>query len=187
MVIPPVFKDTSLKGVWTQLPINNMDERGYTRELFNVTHLPPGFSGSSVNQILEATSSRGVIRGIHYASTSNTQSKIVRCLEGEIRDIVIDLRMDSPTFGDHEVFELNSIDVSSIFISHGFGHAYQVLSKSATVLYALQTNFNFSEEFSINPLDPDLALPWQDIPAILSPRDANAPGFRVAIGNRKLD
>lgn len=185
MVVPPKFKETSLKGVWTYLPISNLDNRGSTRELFNVTHLPAEFTGTSVDQILEATSSYGVIRGIHYASISNTQSKIVRCLEGEIRDIVIDLRIDSPTFGDYEVFEMNSKEDSTIFISHGFGHAYQVLSTNATVLYALQTDFVFSEEFTINPLDRDLALPWQDIPAILSTRDANAPGFKVAIGNRK--
>ena len=185
MAIPAIFKEASLKGVWTQLPISNKDNRGSTKELFNITDLPPGFTGSSVTQILEAVSSYGVIRGIHYASVGNIQSKIVRCIEGEIRDIVIDLRLDSSTFGEHEVFELNSKDDTSIFISHGFGHAYQVLSKKATVLYALQTDFNFSEEFSINPLDSDLALPWKDIPAILSPRDADAPGYKVTMSNRK--
>jgi dTDP-4-dehydrorhamnose 3,5-epimerase len=181
---PQVFKETSFKGVWKQVANANSDNRGTTTEIFNVTQLPPGFIGSSVTQILEAKSSYGVIRGIHYASISNTQSKIVRCLEGEIRDVIVDLRIESPTFGDYEVFELNSKDDSSLFISHGFGHGYQVLSQNATVLYALQTDFNFAEEFSINPLDKDLALPWRDIPAILSPRDANALGFKVATGNR---
>lgn len=185
MAISLVFKESVLNGVWKQLPNTIFDNRGSTTEIFNVNKLPAGFNGASLTQIIEAKSSYGVIRGIHYASISNTQSKIVRCLEGEIRDIVIDLRKDSLTFGKYEVFELNSKDNSSILISHGFGHAYQVLSRNATVLYALQTNFSFLEEFSINPLDLNLALPWSDAPAILSPRDANAPGYIVAMGNRK--
>ena len=185
MAISQVFKETSLKGVWKHLPNTNSDSRGSTTEIFNATQLPSGFNGISLTQILEAKSSYGVIRGIHYASISNTQSKIVRCLEGEIRDIVVDLRVDSATFGDFEVFELNSKSDSTLFISHGFGHGYQVLSRNATVLYALQTNFNFSEEFTINPLDLDLSLPWRDIPTILSPRDANALGFKVAMSDRK--
>jgi dTDP-4-dehydrorhamnose 3,5-epimerase len=185
MTISPVFKESALKGVWEQLSNTNLDNRGSTTEIYNVSHLPAGFTGSSLTQILEARSSYGVVRGIHYASVSNTQSKIVRCLEGEIRDIVIDLRIDSPSFGEYALFELNSNDHSSIFISHGFGHAYQVLSRHATVLYALQTNFNFSEEFSMNPFDLDLALPWSDIPAILSAKDASASGFRDAMRTRK--
>jgi dTDP-4-dehydrorhamnose 3,5-epimerase len=185
MASSQVFKETSLKGVWKQQANANSDNRGSTTEIFNVTQLPPEFTGFSVKQILEAKSSYGVIRGIHYASIGNAQSKIVRCLDGEIRDVIVDLRIDSPTFGEYEVFELNSEDDSSLFISHGFGHGYQVLSRNATVLYALQTDFNFAEEFSINPLDQDLALPWRDIPVILSPRDAKALGFKVAMGNRK--
>ena len=178
------FKESSLSGVWTRLPKSNLDNRGSTTEIFNINQLPIGFLNSSLTQILVAKSSYGVIRGIHYASMNNTQSKIVHCLEGEIRDIVIDLRIGSPTLGKYEVFVLDSDNNSDVFISHGFGHAYQVLSKTATVLYALQTNFNFTEEFSINPHDVDLALPWNDIPAILSPRDANAPGYKFAMSNR---
>ncbi len=185
MAISKVFKETSLKGVWTHTADTNSDSRGSTTEIFNATQLPSGFIGLPLTQIIEAKSSYGVIRGIHYASISNTQSKVVRCLEGEILDIVVDLRVDSPTFGDFEVIELSSKNNSTLFISHGFGHGYQVLSRSATVLYALQTSFNFSEEFAMNPLDLDLSLPWRDIPAILSPRDANALGFKVAIGDRK--
>lgn len=176
-----------MKGLWTRVANQNLDTRGSTTEFFNVNELPFGFKGLTITQILESKSSYGVIRGVHYASKGNTQAKIVRCTDGTILDIVIDLRVDSPTFGNFETFELSSSNNSSIYISHGFGHAYQVLSHSATVLYALQTNFNFSEEFTINPLDPDLKFPWHDIPAILSPRDAGAPGYEVAKNNLHID
>lgn len=176
-----------MKGLWTRVANQNLDTRGSTTEFFNINELPVRFIGTTITQILESRSSYGVIRGIHYASTNNTQAKIVRCMDGTILDIVIDLRVDSPTFGKFETFEMSSSNNLSIYISHGFGHAYQVLSQSATVLYALQTDFNFSEEFSINPFDADLNLPWHDIPAILSPRDASAPGYEVAINNSRLD
>jgi dTDP-4-dehydrorhamnose 3,5-epimerase len=175
------FQESSLKGVWIQHPKSYGDNRGSTSEILNLRKAASYFDGLAINQILEASSSRGVIRGIHYSSPGNPQVKLVRCIQGEIKDVVVDLRPNSPTFGNYEVFELNSEITSNLMISSGFGHAYQVLSDRAKVIYALQTEFNFSEEFSINPLDADLALPWMEISPILSARDANAPGYKETL------
>lgn len=181
MAISKDFLETSLDEVWLHIPTLHSDIRGTTLEIFSINQFPTANSFSPVTQILEATSSRGVIRGIHYSSPDNLQTKIVRCVEGKIRDIVIDLRPDSSSFGMYEVFDLNSDNNATLYISHGFGHAYQVLSDNAKVLYALNTRFNFSEEFSINPFDAELNLPWLDIPVIMSAKDANAPLFNVAM------
>jgi dTDP-4-dehydrorhamnose 3,5-epimerase len=181
MAISKDFLETSLDEVWLHIPTLHSDIRGTTLEIFNVNQCPIDHSFSPVTQILEATSSRGVIRGIHYSSPDNIQTKIVRCVAGEIRDIVIDFRPDSSSFGMYEVFDLNSENNATLYISHGFGHAYQVLSDNAKVVYTLNTRFSFSEEFSINPVDPELNLPWLDIPVIMSAKDANAPLFNVAM------
>jgi dTDP-4-dehydrorhamnose 3,5-epimerase len=175
------FQESSLKGVWVQHPKTYADNRGLTSEILNLRKAASYFDGLAITQILEASSSRGVIRGIHYSSPDNPQVKLVRCIQGQIKDVVVDLRPNSTTFGNYEVFELNSEITSNLMISSGFGHAYQVLSDRATVIYALQTEFNFSEEFSINPLDADLALPWMGISPILSARDATAPGYKETL------
>lgn len=180
------FNQTKLNGVWVHKPKLFPDTRGTTSEIFNYTNLPPELKGLEVSQILEARSSLGVIRGIHYSSLTNPQVKIVRCVQGEIQDCVIDLRPDSSTFGKYEVFILDSKHAANLIISPGFGHAYQVLSADATVLYALQTNFNFFQEYSIYPLDKDLSLPWANIPAVLSDQDLTAPRYNEALQNRSF-
>ena len=181
-----IFNHTKLDGVWVHKPKSFKDTRGTTSEILNLTNLPPEIKELEVSQILEARSSLGTIRGIHYSSRNNPQVKIVRCVQGKIRDCVIDLRPDSFTFGQYEVFDLDSNDATNLIISPGFGHAYQVISVEATVLYALQTNFNFFQEHSIYPLDKDLALPWANIPVVLSDKDLTAPGYNVSLQNRSF-
>jgi dTDP-4-dehydrorhamnose 3,5-epimerase len=178
------FSRTKLSGVWIHHPKSFPDARGTTLEIFNPHRLPPELKGLEISQILESRSSLGVIRGIHYSSSTNPQVKIVRCIQGEIRDCVIDLRPESSTFGVYEVFDLDSKASSSLIISPGFGHAYQVLSADAIVLYALQTSFNFFQEYSIYPLDKDLSLPWANIPTVLSNRDLIAPRYNETLQNR---
>ena len=180
------FNETKLAGVWVQKPKSFPDTRGTTSEIFNLTNLPPELRGIEITQILETRSSLGVIRGIHYSSLTNPQVKIVRCVQGEIRDCVIDLRPNSSTYGKYEVFELDSLNVTNLIISPGFGHAYQVLSNDATVLYALQTNFNFHQEYSIYPLDKDLSIPWANIQVVLSDRDLTAPLYNEVLQNRSF-
>jgi len=183
------FAESSLRGIWVQSPKNHLDTRGSTSEIFNlnIRHLSPSLENLEITQILEATSTLGVIRGIHFSARKNPQLKIVRCIVGKIRDIIIDLRIDSSTFGKFEVIELDSAKSENLIISPGFGHSYQVISNSATVVYALQTNFNFSQEYCINPLDKDLNLPWSNIPAILSERDANSPSYAEALTKKSFE
>lgn len=154
-----------------------LDSRGQTTEFFSSRSLPISFQSFRVTQILEATSHAGVIRGIHFSSVDNPQSKIVRCLRGHVKDIVIDLRANSATFGEWEVFELSEQNSGVLFIPQGFGHSYEVISTEATVIYALDTNFHFDKEHSIYPLDRELSLPWTNQIHTLSEKDSNAKRF----------
>ena len=157
------------------------DERGTTSEILNIPSLNMEGCKFEVSQILESRSKKNVIRGIHYSDASNPQVKVVRCTDGQIRDCVIDLRAGSSTFGQYAVFELSSEANQTLIISSGFGHAYEVITESAKVLYAIQTNFRFDLEYSINPLDPELALPWETSSPILSEKDSDAKSLAFAV------
>ncbi len=173
--------ETKFTGVWLRKNRVYQDERGTTSEILNVPSLIMGDSKFEVSQILESRSKKNVIRGIHYSDASNQQVKVVRCIDGQIRDCVIDLRAGSSTFGQYEFFELSSEVNQTLIISSGFGHAYEVITESATVLYAIQTSFRFDLEYSINPLDLELALPWETSSPILSEKDSAAKSFAFAV------
>ncbi len=173
--------ETKFSGVWLRKNRVYQDERGTTSEILNIPSLIMEGSKFEVSQLLESRSKRNVIRGIHYSDASNPQVKVVRCIDGQIRDCVIDLRAGSSTFGQYEVFELSSEANQTLIISSGFGHAYEVITESATVLYAIQTNFRFDLEYSINPLDPELALPWETSSPILSEKDSAAKSLSFAV------
>jgi dTDP-4-dehydrorhamnose 3,5-epimerase len=171
------FKESSLKGIFLRSSKMHLDKRGSTSEWFNSESLPVNFHNLEINQLISAVSKKNVIRGIHFSGENNPQHKIVKCIDGTILDIVIDLRKNSDTFGKHEVFILDSSKPETLFISKGFGHGYQVLSKNAVVVYALQTNFDFKDEYVINPFDAKLNLPWRKGKYTLSNRDSNGKNF----------
>jgi dTDP-4-dehydrorhamnose 3,5-epimerase len=93
-------------------------------------------------------------------------------------DVVIDLRVESETFGQHETYILDSKNSETLFIPNGFGHGYQVLSDFTTMEYALQTNFKFNEEYVLNPYDKTLAISWQGENHILSTKDKGGMDFK---------
>jgi len=172
-------KSKIFDDVWIFNSKINHDRRGLTYEWFNSTIKPTGFANFYINQLLTAVSEKNVIRGIHFSKKSNSQFKLIKCISGKILDVVIDLRIDSETFGKHDIFEMDSNMADTIMISEGYGHGYQVLSDKAIVQYALQTNFKFAEEFVINPYDPILNIPWRGNNHILSDRDCNGISFET--------
>jgi dTDP-4-dehydrorhamnose 3,5-epimerase len=177
---------TELSGIWLFESTNHVDERGSTTELLNINNLPEEINDFKVTQLLTSTSVKNTIRGVHYAASSNAQVKIVTCTYGEIKDIVVDLRPNSQSFGKFEVIQLAANSSRILMLSPGLGHAYEVISESATVLYAIDTQFRFDLEYSINPLDKDLSLPWETSTPVISKRDLNGKTFNAAINDLKV-
>jgi dTDP-4-dehydrorhamnose 3,5-epimerase len=171
------FKKSLLDGVWLCNSKIHKDERGSTSEIFNATMIPSNFDKLNITQLLIAKNYKNVIRGLHFSGLENPQFKLINCVQGVILDVVVDLRINSKTFGKHEVFLLDSINAETLMIPEGFGHGYQVISEGAIVQYALQTNFRFEDEFVINPFDPTLNVPWHTGSYILSDRDKNGENF----------
>ena len=176
-------ENSSIQGVWTIRPESHQDRRGSFLELFNERAVE-ALSGRSfrVAQVNTSTSKHNVVRGIHAVRVPPGQAKYVTCTSGEILDCVVDLRTNSRTFSQWDAVVLNASSHLCLLVEEGIGHAFQVLSESATVVYATSSIYDPTREYSINPLDVGLGLPWvgsDDL--ILSDRDRDAPSLDEAI------
>jgi len=140
------------------------DDRGVFLESFKESVFAEVVGHSlHLAQMNISVSRAGTVRGIHFADVPPGQAKYVQCFAGRILDIVVDIRVGSPTFGQYESVELDSESRSGLYISEGLGHAFCALSDTATVGYLCSEGYSPEREHGIHPLDPDLALPWPDL------------------------
>ncbi len=178
----------SIDGVWRFDPLLRPDDRGIFLESFKESVFAETVGHSlHLAQMNISVSHAGTVRGMHFADVPPGQAKYVQCFSGQILDIVVDIRVGSPTFGQYEAIELDSDNRSGLYISEGLGHAFCALSDSATVGYLCSEGYSPEREHGIHPLDPDLALPWpQGEQSVLSPKDAAAPLLAEAIASGLL-
>lgn len=181
------WRPLSLEGAFEHVPRLFGDDRGFFFEAFSAPRmLTESGVRFPVAQVNVSQSVRGTIRGIHYAEVPPGQAKWVQCLVGEVLDVLVDLRVGSPTFGQWDAVHLTENTHNVVLIPIGFGHAFQALSESATVMYCCNTAYDPAGEREINPLDADLALPWEPIAPLLSLKDAVAPSWRDAVATDSL-
>lgn len=129
-----------------------------------------------------SVSGRGVIRGVHYADVPPGQAKYVTCVRGAVLDVVVDLRVGSPSFGRWEAVRLDDVTRRAVYLAEGLGHAFCALEDGATVTYLCSTTYNPATEHGINPLDADLGIDWpSDLAPRLSPKDEAAPSLADAL------
>ena len=178
----------SISGVWRFDPVLRPDDRGVFLESFKESVFVETVGHSfDLAQMNISVSRAGTVRGVHFADVPPGQAKYVQCFSGKILDIVVDIRVGSPTFGQYEAIELDADSRSGLYISVGLGHAFCALSDSATVGYLCSEGYSPEREHGIHPLDPDLALPWpQGEHSVLSPKDAAAPPLAEAIASGLL-
>lgn len=129
-----------------------------------------------------SVSRRGTLRGIHGVRLPPGQAKFVNCVRGAVLDIVVDLRLDSPTFGAHAVNRLDATGGAGVYVAEGLGHGFVALTDDACVGYLCSTTYQPGTPLEINPFDPELGLPWQlTRKPLMSRKDAEAPGLTEAI------
>lgn len=176
-----------IEGVWLGRSPILTDDRGSFREWFKAGEISD-FTGRIFNvaQCNTSTSRKGVIRGIHYSLAPQGQGKWVTCTSGSIWDVVVDIRPLSPTYKQWIGMELNADQGESVFISEGLGHAFLSLAENSVVSYLLTTQYSPSEEFEINPLDPELAIKWPALAKLLSSKDSSAPNLQTRYLQEKL-
>ena len=122
---------------------------------------------------------KGVVRGIHYSLSTSGQAKLITCLSGKIRDVVVDIREGSPTFGNWIYVDIDSFCGKSLLIEPGLGHGFSVLEENTCVAYLLSSPYSPVDELEIFPLDKTLNINW-NIPeseVIISKKDLKAPGL----------
>ncbi|WP_194768189.1 dTDP-4-dehydrorhamnose 3,5-epimerase [Tamlana sp. I1] len=173
-------KETKLKGCFIIEPKIFNDSRGYFFESFNQQTFN-ALINHEVNfvQDNESFSSKGVLRGLHYQTGEHAQAKLVRVIKGSVLDVVVDLRKDSPTFGQHETVELTETNKKQLFVPRGFAHGFVVLSDTAIFSYKCDNFYNKASEGGIiyndKTLDIDWRLPNEDL--IVSEKDLVLPNF----------
>lgn len=171
------FNPTTIKGCWLIEPMLHGDDRGsfmetYREDLFNQTIDPTHFIQDN-----EATSSYGIIRGMHFQKGDHAQAKLIRAVKGVILDVVIDLREHSPTYRQKVEIELSEKNKKQLFIPKGCAHGYAVLSPSATVIYKVDAPYHPEAESGLSPLDPALSIDWpiDKTQQLINTRDLNWP------------
>ena len=172
----------SVDGAWLFTPILRTDDRGVFLESFKESEFVEAVGRPfDLKQMNISISRSGTVRGVHFADVPPGQAKYVQCLEGSILDVVVDIRIGSPTFGSWDAVQLDSQDRQGLFVAEGLGHAFCALSESATVGYLCSEEYAPAREHGIHPLDPELALPWPaGSESVLSPKDEAAPGLNEA-------
>lgn len=183
MSVTSVFmKRLSIDGALLYTPRILSDPRGVFLESFRAADLREA-TGRSIElaQVNCSVSGRGVLRGIHFADVPPGQAKYVMCVAGEAMDVVVDVRVGSPTYGRWEAVRLDDVSRQGIFLTEGLGHGFMALSESATVVYLCSSPYDPAHEHGIHPLDPDLAIEWPiDVEPVLSAKDAAAPTLKQA-------
>ncbi|MEV5721739.1 dTDP-4-dehydrorhamnose 3,5-epimerase [Amycolatopsis mediterranei] len=165
-----------MAGAWKVTTPEFTDDRGSLRELFHSGQLGAVAGvGWVVRQVNCVTSRRDVLRGIRV-STAVGPAKYVTCLHGAVLDVVVDVRVGSPTYGHWHAEHLTADNRTALYLAPGLGHAYLALSESATVLYLLSQLHRDEHERTVQALDPDLAIAWpHEAAPLLSAKDAAAP------------
>lgn len=167
--------DTTIKGLKIIEPNIFTDDRGYFFEPYNKNNFQKYFNQINFIQDNESKSERGVLRGFHFQKPPFEQSKLVRCVKGEVLDVVLDLRKGSKTFGQYEKIVLNEKNKKQLFIPKGFAHAFLVLSDEAIFSYKVDNIYAPKFDCGIFWNDPDLNINWgiNKSEIIISEKDSN--------------
>lgn len=135
-----------------------------------------------------SVSAAGVLRGVHYADVPPGQAKYVFCAAGAVLDVVVDLRVGSPTFGRWDSVLLDDVDRRAVYLSEGLGHAFLSLADGSTVVYLCSQGYAPDREHGVHPLDPELGIDWpttgrdgQPLEFTLSGKDEQAPTLQQAL------
>lgn len=177
------FIETKLKGCFIIEPKVFHDDRGYFMESFNQNTFNNGI-GQEVNfvQDNQSYSSKGVLRGLHYQCGEHAQAKLVRVLQGEVLDVVVDLRPDSETYGQSLSVLLSGENQKQFFVPRGFAHGFLVVSETATFFYKCDNFYNKESEGGVIYNDSSLAIDWQfdSEDLIISEKDKELPLLKKA-------
>lgn len=170
-------RELDIPGAWEIAPRLHADSRGVFFEWLTDREFT-GFAGHrlDIRQANCSVSAAGALRGLHFAQLPPSQAKYVTCLSGSVFDVVVDIRLGSPTFGRWDSVVLDDRERRSVYISEGLAHGFLALQDNSTVMYLCSTEYDPHREHTIAATDPALAIDWpRGHELVLSDRDAAAP------------
>ena len=173
------FTKTSIEGIVIIDPTVFGDNRGYFLESYNEKEFKEVIGKVSFVQDNESKSSKGVLRGLHFQKPPFAQAKLVRCIEGKVLDVAVDIRKNSKTNGKHVAVLLSGENKRQLFVPRGFAHGFLVLSDSATFAYKVDNSYAPDHDAGILWKDKELNIQWgmEDSEVIISEKDAELPFF----------
>jgi dTDP-4-dehydrorhamnose 3,5-epimerase len=174
------FIKTEILDVYIIEPSVFGDDRGYFLESFNLNKFEENVCPIKFVQDNESKSSRGVLRGLHFQKPPYDQAKLVRCIEGKVMDVALDIRKGSPTYGKHVAVELSEENKRQLFVPRGFAHGFSVLSDSAVFAYKVDNTYAPEYDSGIRFDDPTLNIDWglTNGEVLLSQKDKNLVPFK---------
>lgn len=178
-----------IQGVWlAESPLWN-DERGFFREWFKSEDIKYATGRDfGIEQANISLSSAGTLRGIHYSISARGQAKIITCVTGSIKDVIVDIRPDSENFGKWIEVDLKCDSGKVVIISESLGHGFLALEDNTTIAYLVSTPFSPIDEFGIYPLDEKIGINWGlELSELkISEKDKGAPTLDEQLRNGKL-
>ena len=173
------FTKTNIEGLVIIEPRVFGDERGYFLETYNEKEFEESIGKISFVQDNESKSSKGVLRGLHFQKPPFDQAKLVRCIEGRVMDVAVDIRKGSPTYGKHLAIELTGENKRQLFVPRGFAHGFSVLSDTAVFAYKVDNTYAPEFDAGIRWNDKQLNIQWgmEDSEVMISAKDTELPFF----------
>ncbi len=171
-----IFHKTDLKDAWLiELELRG-DERGFfARTMCREEFARHGLATEYVQQNMSVSAQRGTLRGLHYQLQPYAEAKLVRCLRGAIVDIIVDIRADSPTYLQHQAFELTDSNRHQLYVPPGFAHSFQTLTDDVEVSYLVSAPYTPQAERGLRYNDEQLGIRWPEKVTTLSDKDAAWP------------
>jgi dTDP-4-dehydrorhamnose 3,5-epimerase len=178
-----------IEGAWVAESPVWSDDRGFFREWFKSDAIQTATGREfGIEQANISLSSKGTLRGIHYSIAPRGQAKWITCVSGAIKDVIVDIRPDSTTFGKWVEVELRGDSGKAVLISENLGHGFIALEDNTAVAYLVSTPFSPTHEFEINPLDEKIAINWgMELGYLkISDKDKKAPTLKERLSEGKL-
>jgi len=174
------FRKFAVEGLLEIVPRKIEDDRGYFSEVFRLDHFVANAGPADFVQENQSLSVRaGTIRGLHFQTHPFAQGKLVRCLAGSLFDIAVDLRSDSPTFGEWTAVTLDAKQNNYLWVPVGFGHGFCTLEPNSIIGYRVTNYYSPENDLGVAWDDPGIGIDWPDVadPDTLSPKDRTQPAL----------
>ncbi|MBB5788430.1 dTDP-4-dehydrorhamnose 3,5-epimerase [Jiangella mangrovi] len=184
----PKIEPLAVGDAFVVTPQQFGDPRGVFLESFRGDLLAPHLGHRpDIVQTNLSVSAAGVLRGLHFADVPPSQAKYVTCVSGAVLDVVVDIRVGSPTFGRWDSVLLDDVNRRSVYVAEGLGHAFLSLADGSAVMYLCTAPYAPGREHGVDPLDPELGIDWpatgrdgRPITPVLSDKDRAAPSLAAA-------